>query len=135
MIKIYTDGSCFPNPGLGAWAWAISKTEYQQKKVENTTNNRMELQAILEAICYAKTNYPRTLIEIHSDSMYCVQGFNSWMLNWQKRGWKKKGGIKNLDLWQRLFQVKNDVNLVWVKGHNGDEMNEFVDGLANELVM
>ena len=134
IIEVYTDGGCEPNPGTGGWAFAINKMEYKKNRVENTTNNRMELTAVLESIYYVKEKYPRFPILIYSDSQYCVKGFNEWMHNWQKKGWNKKGGLKNKDIWKNLFDVRADVTMQWVKGHNGNEMNEFVDGLCNEAI-
>lgn len=131
-IKIYTDGSCNPNPGKGGWAFALSKEEFKTGVVENTTNNIMEMVAIVEAIAYAKHEFPNHDIEIYSDSQYCVKGFTTWMYGWESKGWKKKGGeIKNLDVWKTLWEIKEDVSLIWVKGHEGNEMNEFVDVLAS----
>lgn len=131
MIEVYTDGGCSPNPGKGSWAFAISKEHYNSGYNKNTTNNAMEMTAILNAIKYCRFKDKRTPIIIYSDSKYCVDGFMNWMHNWEKRNWFKKGGIKNLDLWKELFSVKNDVTLKWVKGHSGNEMNEFVDSLCN----
>lgn len=131
-VEIYTDGGCSPNPGKGKWAFAITEDEYKKGGSESTTNNIMEMTAIIEAIGYAKHEFPNHQIIIYSDSQYCVNGFTSWMHSWQKKGWKKKKGeIMNLDLWKVLFEIKEDVVLKWVKGHNGNPMNEFVDSLVN----
>ncbi|MCK5017289.1 MAG: ribonuclease HI [Candidatus Peribacteraceae bacterium] len=132
-IEIYTDGSCFPNPnGNGGWAFALSLDEYRSGYEKNTTSNRMELVAILEAIHYAKERYPNEPLYIFSDSQYCVNGFNQWMHKWERKNWKRKRGVvANLDLWKKLYDVHEEVTLVWVKGHNEDEMNDFVDALAD----
>ena len=132
VVKIYTDGGCNPNPGPGKWAWAINEKENGVGSESDTTNNRMELQAVLEAIKYAKDNYSDCDIVIYSDSKYCVNGFNSWMHGWQKRKWKKKDGktAVNVDLWKLLFSYKDLATLKWVRGHDGDRMNEYVDSLC-----
>lgn len=131
-IEIWTDGSCNPNPGKGGWAFAINKEEYFSGTSEYSTNNIMEMTAVAEAIAYAKHEFPHHTIKIYSDSQYVVKGFNSWMHGWQSKGWRKKGGeIKNLDIWKNLWEMKEDVELIWVRGHVGNEMNEFVDVLAS----
>jgi len=132
IIKVYTDGGCNPNPGPGKWAWAINKKENSVGYEEHTTNNRMELTAIFQAIKHIKKHYPDHEIEIYSDSQYCVKGFNEWMIGWQKKDWYKSKGnpVKNHDLWKKLFSSKNFVTLKWVKGHSGDKMNDFVDSLC-----
>lgn len=132
IVEIWTDGSCNPNPGKGGWAFAISKEEYFTGFDQNTTNNIMEMTAVAEAIAYAKFEFPMHSIKIYSDSQYVVNGFNSWMHGWKRKGWTKKGGpIKNLDLWKVLHENHEDVELIWVKGHSGNDMNDFVDVLAS----
>lgn len=132
-MKIYTDGSCRGNPGPGGWAFVVSNLEYRSGTSPYTTNNIMELTAILQAIYYVKDNFPGTPATIYSDSRYCVDGFNTWMHNWEKRNWtKKKGHIKNLELWKEIYDLREGVNLLWVQGHDGDEMNELADALAGE---
>lgn len=133
-VEVYTDGGCFPNPGNGGWAFVLSEDEYKSGSRKNTTNNQMELQAVIEAIGYCKHEFPGHFIKVYSDSMYCVQGFNSWMHNWQRKGWKKKGGLKNVDQWQILWDIKDLVVLEWVKAHNGNPLNEIADDLANAAV-
>ncbi|MBO0323489.1 ribonuclease HI [Muricauda sp. CAU 1633] len=131
-IEIWTDGSCDPNPGKGGWAFALNKEEYKSGTSEHSTNNRMEMTAVAEAIAYVKYEFPSHSLRIYSDSQYVVNGFNSWMHSWKKKGWTKKGGeIKNLDIWKTLYDNHEDVTLVWVKGHSGNDMNEFVDVLAS----
>lgn len=129
IIKIYTDGGCSPNPGKGGWAWCISHDEYKSGGEDDTTNNRMELQAIIEAIAYAVREYPANDVVVYSDSRYCVDGFNVWMNSWQKKDWMVKK--KNLDLWKILFEYRDSVKLEWVRGHFGEPMNEFADALCN----
>ena len=131
MKTIYTDGGCFPNPGRGGWAWAESKKVYDTGNKKHTTNNQMELMAIIEAIKFQKERNPNVQLLIFSDSKYCVNGFTYWMHTWKRNNWKKPGGIKNLNLWQQLYNLQENVNLRWVRGHNGNEMNEFVDSLCS----
>jgi ribonuclease HI len=132
-IIIYTDGGCEPNPGEGAWAWALDKETYDSGYVEKTTNNRMEMMAIIKAIEWIRAEQGiEDVVTIYSDSKYCVNGFMDWMHSWKRAGWWKKGGeIKNLDLWKILYENRNKAVLKWVPGHSGVEMNEFVDGLCN----
>lgn len=144
MIVIYTDGACIKNPGgKGGWAWAVKPEGnsmppkvFDAGSEEITTNNIMEMTAVLEAIRYAKRanrNSPvADRIVIYSDSRYCVDGFMSWMYKWRNRGWSKPGGLKNEAIWRELWDVKEGVTLKWVRGHNGNPMNEFVDALAGQ---
>jgi len=139
QMAIYTDGACEPNPGPGGWGLVvfmdgdIKNIDYAQYGYsDNTTNNIMELTAILMAFdVIPDTELAAT---IFSDSRYCVDGINSWMHKWQKKGWKKKGGaIKNLDLWKEIFDKVKEfprVKLEWVRGHNGDMGNELADEFA-----
>lgn len=137
-IVVYTDGSCYPNPGPGGWAFALSDTEYFNGTEDSTTNNIMELTAVSKAIDHCKETFPRgTKFIIRSDSQYCVNGFNKWMHKWRKNDWnrkdtvtKKKVPVKNVEIWKDLYYKRSDVELVWVKGHDGDPMNELVDSLA-----
>jgi len=134
MIEIYTDGACEPNPGFGGWAWACRECGETDSGDPGkiTTNNEMEMFAVLKAIEHGKVEHPGEVIQIFSDSKYCVNGFNEWSHNWAGRGWKKKDKsvIKNLALWKDLYSLNNNVVLEWVKGHAGNEYNETVDTLA-----
>lgn len=128
-LKVYTDGGCDITTGKGSWAFATSKEDYLHGNEFNTTNNRMELTAIIQAIKAIRTLYGSSIIiEVISDSKYCVDGFTDWMHSWVKNDWK---GKKNVDLWKQLYALRFNVNLSWVKGHSGDEMNEFVDSLCD----
>lgn len=130
-LIIYTDGGCSPNPGKGAWSIVISEMEYYRGQKKMTTNNEMELTAIRNAILYRNKYHPQKKLVVVSDSKYCVDGFNSWMVSWQKKGWTKKNGqIANLGLWKELFDLDNNVELRWTKGHNGQKFNELADELA-----
>ncbi|MCL2749137.1 MAG: ribonuclease HI [Alphaproteobacteria bacterium] len=133
MIKIWTDGSCLGNPGPGGWAFIASdgtQTVERSGGENNTTNNRMELMAVLRAL--TAINNPK--IEIHTDSQYVKNGMQSWLKNWKKNGWKTadKKPVKNQDLWQALDEraAEKEIHWVWVRGHCGECMNERADELA-----
>jgi len=136
MIKIYTDGSCLENPGKGGWA-AIINDDGDIKKVsggeKNTTNNRMELMAPINAL---KGINPNKEIEIYTDSQYVKLGITQWINTWLKNNWKtsKKEDVKNKDLWLELNNLNNslDVRWNWVKAHAGNPLNEEVDLLAKK---
>jgi len=133
MIKIWTDGSCLGNPGPGGWAFVATdgtKTAERSGGEECTTNNRMELMAVIRALASVKTRE----VEIHTDSQYVKNGMQSWMKNWKKNNWRTadKKPVKNQDLWQALDARASEfkIHWVWVRGHSGDEMNERADELA-----
>ncbi|MEF3076051.1 ribonuclease HI [Methylobacter sp. Wu1] len=134
-VIIYTDGACRGNPGPGGWG-AILKYKGKAKELYGgeleTTNNRMELTAAIQAL--EALTRPCT-VELHIDSKYVLLGITEWMVNWKKRGWKTaaKTPVKNEDLWRRLDAAieKHDIEWRWVKGHAGDEGNERADALAN----
>ena len=136
MIKIYTDGSCLKNPGNGGWA-AIINDDGDIKKVsgnaKNTTNNRMELMAPINAL---KEMDPNKQIEIYTDSQYVKLGITKWIKTWLKNNWKtsKKEDVKNKDLWLELHKLNKSLNIKWnwVKAHAGDALNEEVDLLAKK---
>lgn len=134
-VTIYTDGACSGNPGPGGWC-AILEYQGREKMIsggeESTTNNRMELMAVIVAL--EALNRPCD-VEVHSDSQYVVNAFNKhWIDGWKKRGWKtaNKQPVKNRDLWERLLTAKSKhkVEFIWVKGHAGHELNERCDELA-----
>lgn len=139
-IEIYTDGACSGNPGPGGWG-AVLLYGDNKKEISgyepNTTNNRMELLAIIKGLEALKVTGWN--VTIYSDSAYAVNAFNNnWIENWQRNGWKnsKKEDVANRDLWQRLLELMrlNNVKLVKVKGHAGDKWNERCDELAtNEI--
>ncbi len=136
MIKIYTDGSCLSNPGNGGWA-AIINVNGEIKKIsgneKNTTNNRMELMAPINALKNINSKDP---IEIFTDSKYVKNGINEWINTWILNNWKtsKKENVKNKDLWLELHKLNQSLNVKWnwVKAHAGDPLNEEVDMLAKE---
>jgi ribonuclease HI len=136
MIKIYTDGSCLSNPGNGGWA-AIINTNGEIKKIsgneKNTTNNRMELMAPINALKNINSKDP---IDIFTDSKYVKNGITKWINTWVLNNWKtsKKENVKNKDLWLELHKLNQSLNVKWnwVKAHAGDPLNEEVDMMAKK---
>ena len=136
MIKIYTDGSCTSNPGNGGWA-AIININGKIKKIsgneKNTTNNRMELMAPINALKNINSKDP---IEIFTDSKYVKNGITEWINTWVLNNWKtsKKEDVKNKDLWLELHKLNQSLSVKWnwVKAHAGDPLNEEVDMLAKK---
>lgn len=138
-IEIFTDGACSGNPGIGGWAALLRYKDIEKElsggEVE-TTNNRMELTAVIEALKALKTVCNITL---YTDSKYVMSGITEWMPNWKRNNWKtanKKGNVKNVDLWLQLDELirQHEIRWVWVKGHNGHPENERVDTLARQEV-
>jgi len=136
-VIIHTDGACRGNPGPGGWA-AILTTGRQEKSLSGgesqTTNNRMELTAALEALRALKQPFR---VEIFTDSAYVKRGVTEWMEGWKARNWKRKEGkLANVDLWQALDDEINrhDVTWQWVKGHASNCKNEQVDRLARKAI-
>ena len=136
MIKIYTDGSCLNNPGDGGWAAIIN---YNGKIIKidgsekNTTNNRMELMAPINALKKIDQN---DKIEIYTDSQYVKLGITEWIHKWIKNNWQtsKKEDVKNKELWIELYELTKlfEINWIWVKAHSGNVLNEEVDLLAKK---
>jgi ribonuclease HI len=130
-LVLYTDGACSGNPGPGGWAWAVDAEHYASGAAVHTTNQRMELTAVLEAV--RANDGP---IEIRSDSTYVVNCFrDKWYVGWKKRGWKnsQRQPVANRDLWEPLVDLvlaRADITWTWVKGHSGDPGNDLVDRLA-----
>jgi len=139
-IEIYTDGACKGNPGPGGWG-ALLKSGGTEKELFGgelgTTNNRMELMAVIQALQALKRPCQVTL---HADSQYVLKGITEWLAGWKAKGWKTaaKQPVKNVDLWQQLDEVVSTsghkIDWRWVRGHNGDPGNERADGLANRGV-
>lgn len=134
-VVIYTDGACRGNPGPGGWGVVLSykgatKELYGGEK--ETTNNRMELTAVINAL---EALTKPCAVQLHSDSKYVLQGITEWLENWKKRGWKtaNKSAVKNEDLWRRLDAAKerHEIEWLWVKGHSGNNGNDRADRLAN----
>jgi ribonuclease HI len=133
-VVIYTDGACSGNPGPGGWG-AVLITGPHEREIcggePDTTNNRMELMGAIQAL--ESLNKP-CKVELHTDSQYVMKGISEWIHGWKARGWKTaaKAPVKNEDLWRRLdlARLRHEVDWRWVKGHNGDVMNERADRLA-----
>ncbi len=134
-IEIFTDGACKGNPGPGGWG-ALLRYEGKEKSLyggePNTTNNRMELTAAIEALRALKEPCE---VALTTDSQYVRQGITEWIINWKKRGWRtaSKEPVKNVDLWQALDEQcqRHQVKWHWIKGHSGHRENEIADELAN----
>ena len=137
-IELFTDGACKGNPGVGGWGVLINNSNnfIELKGTQRqTTNNRMELIAVIEGLKSIKENEN---IEITTDSMYVKNGINEWINNWKRNGWKTaaKKPVKNKDLWQELDELVQNYSIkwIWVKGHSGHPGNERADQLANEAI-
>jgi len=134
-VEIYTDGACRGNPGAGGWGALLLAGERRKTMhggEPETTNNRMELTAAIEALNALKG---RTQVTLYTDSKYVMDGIREWMPNWKKRGWKTaaRKPVKNQDLWQALDAAveRHEIDWKWVKGHAGNPGNEEADELAN----
>ena len=135
-VVVYTDGACRGNPGPGGWAWAVPGGRYASGADPHTTNQRMEITAVLEALGDLTPARPSG-IDVVSDSVYVVKAFTDrWWEGWQRRGWKnaKRKPVANRDLWELLLPLALStdipVSFRWVKGHSGDPWNDLVDELA-----
>lgn len=137
-VEIFTDGACRGNPGPGGWA-AILRVSGHEKEIygfsDDTTNNRMEMMAVIEAFKCLKQ--PSRVV-VWTDSQYVQKGMMTWIDNWKRNQWKtaKRQPVKNADLWQELDSLvqAHDVTWQWVKGHAGHPENERVDALANYAI-
>ena len=136
-VTLYTDGACKGNPGPGGWGVLMSAGGVEKELCggeANTTNNRMEMLAVIEGLAALKK--PCKVL-IHLDSKYVLQGITEWLPGWKAKGWKTaaKQPVKNVDLWQRLdalvHTAGHSIRWQWVKGHAGNPGNERADGLAN----
>lgn len=139
VINIYSDGACKGNPGVGGWGALLVSGEHRKELVGGellTTNNRMELTAVIEALQSLKRS---SRVCIHTDSQYVLKGVTEWLPNWKRRGWRTSSNtaVKNVDLWQRLDELvsQHQVDWLWVKGHSGHPGNERADALANQGVL
>jgi ribonuclease HI len=137
-VEIYADGACKGNPGLGGWGALLRYNGHEKEFFggeKNTTNNKMELQAVISGL-QALTRSCDVIV--HVDSQYVQKGISEWIHNWKKNGWKTsdRKPVKNAELWKQLdeIQAKHNVKWVWVRGHNGHELNERADALANKGV-
>lgn len=134
-VVIYTDGACRGNPGPGGWGALLrygDTTRELYGGAHETTNNRMELTAAIEALDALKRACD---VQLHTDSSYLRQGITQWLARWKRNGWRTaaKKPVKNVDLWQRLDAAcaRHEIEWHWVKGHSGDPGNEAADTLAN----
>lgn len=135
-IEIYTDGACSGNPGPGGWgAYLLSGTHKKEMfgGELDTTNNRMEMMAVIKGLEALKK---RSKVTLYTDSKYVMQGITEWMEGWKAKNWKTaaKKPVKNQDLWQEIDRViqKHDIEFIWIKGHAGNEGNEKADELARK---
>ena len=135
LINIYADGGCRGNPGPGGWGVLMQSGENSKELwggEANTTNNRMELTAVIRALEALKRP---TAAHIHTDSQYVQKGISQWIHNWKRNGWRTadKKPVKNAELWQRLDELAqtHELKWLWVKGHAGHPGNERADALAN----
>ena len=139
MIKVFTDGACSGNPGIGGWGVVIlindSDPIFLKGGEIQTTNNRMELTSTIKALKYFKEHQLITLI---TDSKYVKDGIESWIANWKKNGWRttSKKPVKNKELWVELDSqiAKHNITWKWIKGHAGDRYNEKADFLARRFI-
>ncbi len=141
VVEIYTDGACQGNPGPGGWG-VLLRAGTSEKELfggeASTTNNRMELRAVIEALSALKRPCD---VKLHVDSQYVLKGMTEWLQGWKAKGWRTAGKqpVKNVDLWQELDALVNGaghrIEWHWVRGHNGDPGNERADELANQGVL
>ena len=138
MIEIYTDGACRGNPGPGGWAALLRKGEHEREisgAEPHTTNNRMELTAVIRALEALKRP---VRARVYTDSEYVRRGVSEWLPAWKARGWRtaERKPVKNQDLWQRLDELNagHRIEWRWVRGHSGVPDNERVDRLANAAI-
>lgn len=136
-VTIYTDGSCLGNPGPGGWGAILQHGNHERTLSGgevDTTNNRMELRAALEAL---KALTEPCQVTLNTDSQYLRKGITEWMPNWKRRDWRRKGGeLANVDLWMKLDEeiTRHTIQWRWVRGHAGNPLNERVDRLARKAV-
>jgi ribonuclease HI len=138
-VEIYADGACKGNPGVGGWGALLQYGDHTRELFGgevHTTNNRMELTAVIRAL--EALTKPDCQVRLYTDSKYVQQGITTWIHDWKRRGWKTadKKPVKNDDLWRRLDELaqQHSVEWVWVRGHDGNDGNERADALANRGV-
>jgi ribonuclease HI len=135
IVDIYTDGACKGNPGAGGWG-ALLKYDGKTREIHGgeprTTNNRMEMTAVIRAL---EALPPGSRVRLHTDSQYVQQGISEWIHAWKKRGWRTadRKPVKNEDLWRRIDELAgaHEVEWLWIRGHDGNPGNERADALAN----
>jgi ribonuclease HI len=135
VVEIYTDGACKGNPGAGGWGALLAFNGKRRELYGGeplTTNNRMEMTAVIRALEALKR---KSRVRLHTDSKYVQQGISEWIHSWKKRGWRTadRKPVKNEDLWRRLDELagEHDIEWLWVRGHDGNPGNERADELAN----
>ena len=142
-LIVYTDGGCSGNPGPGGWAYVIVEGDRTMKgsgAMANTTNNQMELTAVIEALgrISAEPALAGSEVEVFTDSQYVRNGITQWIVRWEKNGWKTAGKkpVKNRELWQRLraLEQRLRVSWNWVTAHRGIELNELVDSMVQQEI-
>jgi ribonuclease HI len=146
-LKIFTDGGCSGNPGPGGWAYVMVLNTFQGEKIvdegkggeKNTTNNRMELKAVISSLnaLKSRTGLP-TQVTVYTDSQYVQKGITEWIFNWKKNSWRTsdKKQVKNQDLWMELDVLAGQLSLSWewIKGHAGNKFNEICDKMTQEAI-
>ncbi|MBH0112545.1 ribonuclease HI [Novosphingobium sp. YJ-S2-02] len=139
QIEIFTDGACKGNPGPGGWGVLLRMGEHEKEMAgseRNTTNNRMEMTAVIRAL--EVLNQPCSIV-LHTDSKYVIDGITKWIHGWKKRGWVNaaKKPVANAELWQQLdaARARHDIEWKWVRGHSGHVENERVDKLASDAAL
>ena len=137
IVQIFTDGACKGNPGIGGWGVLLRYGEHEKElcgKVTHTTNNQMELIAVIKGLEALKKGFSGDVV-VYTDSQYVQKGISEWIFNWKKNGWKtaSRKSVANQELWQKLDELSQQFNIQWqwVKGHNGNSGNETADRLAN----
>jgi len=140
-VTIHTDGACSGNPGPGGWAAVLVSGEHRKELTggaRETTNNRMELTAAIEAL---RALHGPARVDLYTDSTYVKQGMTQWLATWKANGWKRRSGrrllpVKNEDLWRELDALvqRRDVTFHWVEGHAGNAENERCDALARDAI-
>lgn len=137
-VELHTDGACSGNPGPGGWAYVLKHGATGKERVASgaepdTTNNRMELRAVIEGLSVLTRP---SMVDLYSDSKYVLDGLKTWIHNWKKRGWKTadKKPVKNQELWMQLDELssRHEIRFHWIKGHNEHPENERCDRLAVE---
>jgi ribonuclease HI len=137
-VEIFTDGACKGNPGPGGWG-VLLRWNGKEKELfggqAHTTNNRMELTAVIEALSALRRS---SRVRLHTDSTYVANGITAWIHDWKRRDWRTadRKPVKNIELWKRLDELasRHDIEWVWVRGHSGHDGNERADALANRGV-
>lgn len=138
IVEIYTDGACSGNPGPGGWGAILRYNGHERELsggAKDTTNNRMEMMAVIEALRALKK---RSRVELYTDSQYVKQGIEDWLKGWKAKGWKtsNKKPVKNQDLWMEIddLVLQHDISFHWVRGHDGHPENERADALARAAI-